>query len=207
MNAKTRLRQSFNWRMLLMRVVVNMLALAFTALVVPKIFFVEQSLLAWVIMGAALGILNAVVKPIIQFLTLRFIFVTIGLVLVVINAAMLYLLSWLMPDQFAVDSLLWAVVGGFVLGIVNAFLENLLGLSPPIVSEKYPAIRQRVQDKQFHRTASERARIETVGKIASPSVINAPSAAPAGEAAAIAEAAGVDLPATAEVAPAIPVGD
>ena len=131
MHPRVHLKKSFNWRMLLMRVLVNMLALAFTALVVPKIFFVDQSLLAWIIMGAALGILNAVVKPIIQFLTLRFIFVTVGLVLVVINAAMLYLLSWLMPDLFAVDSLLWAVVGGLVLGIANAFLENLLGLSRP----------------------------------------------------------------------------
>jgi putative membrane protein len=207
MNAKTRLRQSFNWRMLLMRVVVNMLALAFTALVVPKIFFVEQSLLAWVIMGAALGILNAVVKPIIQFLTLRFIFVTVGLVLVVINAVMLYLLSWLMPDQFAVDSLLWAVVGGFVLGIVNAFLENLLGLSPPIVSEKYPAIRQRVQDRQFHRTAAEQARIEAMGRVASPAVVNVPAAVPVADAAAMAEAAGVPPRAAADVAPAIPAGD
>jgi putative membrane protein len=207
MNAKTRLRQSFNWRMLLMRVVVNMLALAFTALVVPKIFFVNNSLLAWVIMGVALGILNAVVKPIIQFLTLRFIFVTVGLVLVVINALMLYLLSWLMPDLLAVNSLLWAVVGGLVLGIVNAFLENLLGLSPPIVSEKYPAIRQRVQDKQFHRTAIEQARIEALGKITPPASSVAPAAAAVVDAAAIAEAAGVDLPATAEVAPAIPVGD
>ncbi len=206
MNAKTSLRQSFNWRMLLMRVLVNMLALAFTALVVPKIFFVDNSLLAWVVMGAALGILNAVGKPIIQFLTLRFIFVTVGLVLVVINAAMLYLLSWLMPDLFAVDSLLWAAVGGLMLGIANAFLENLLGLSPPIVSEKYPAIRQRVQDRQFHRAAAERARIETVGRVAAPAAVSAPVSATAGDAAAIAEAAGVPMPA-ADVAPAIPAAD
>lgn len=196
MHPRVYLRKSFNWRMLLMRVLVNMLALAFTALVVPKIFFVEQSLLSWVIMGAALGILNAVVKPIIQFLTLRFIFVTVGLVLVVINATMLYLLSWLMPDQFAVDSLLWAVVGGFVLGIANAFLENLLGLSPPIVSEKYPAIRQRVQDRQFHHTATERARIEATGKLVAPAAV-----------AAIAEAAGVEMPAVAEVVSAASVTD
>ena len=133
MDATTRLKRNFNWRMLLMRILVNMAALAVTALIVPKIYFVNRSLIAWLIMALGLGILNALIKPIIQFLTLRFIFVTAGLVLVVINAVMLYLLSWLMPDQLAIDSLLWAVVGGLVLGIINALLENLLGLSPPIL--------------------------------------------------------------------------
>ena len=157
MNRHLRLKHSFNWRMMLMRILVNMLALSFTALVVPQIYFVSRSLLAWLALAVGLGILNAVIKPVVQFLALRFIFVTVGLVLVVINAIILYMLSWLMPDQFAVDSLLWAVVGGLVLGLVSAFLENLLGLSPPIVSEKYPELRRRVQDRRFHRTVAARS--------------------------------------------------
>lgn len=157
MNQRLHFKHSFNWRMLLMRVLVNMLALFVTALVVPQIYFVSRSLLAWILIALGLGILNALVKPIIQFLTLRFIFVTVGLVLVVINAIILYLLSWLMPNQFAVDSLLWAVVGGLVLGIVSAFFENLLGLTPPIVSEKYPELRQHVKVRQFHRAIVERS--------------------------------------------------
>lgn len=177
MNAKTRLRQSFNWRMLLVRILVNMAALAITALIVPKIYFVNRSLLAWIVMAGGLGILNALIKPIIQFLTLRFIFVTAGLVLVLINAFMLYLLSWLMPDQFAVNSILWAAVGGLVLGIVNSFLENLLGLSPPIVSEKYPMIRQRVKDRQFHRTRAEQARIEAISRLVPVAANVSPAAA------------------------------
>ncbi len=38
--------RNFNWRMLLMRIVVNMLALLFTVLVTPKVSFLSRSLLA-----------------------------------------------------------------------------------------------------------------------------------------------------------------
>jgi putative membrane protein len=164
MNISLRFKRSFNWRMLLIRVLVNMLALFITALVVPNIYFVNRNLLAWIAMALGLGILNALIKPIIQFLTLRFIFVTAGLVLVLINAIILYLLSWLMPAQFAVDGLLWALVGGLILGIVNSFLENLLGLAPPIVSEKHPEIRQRVKDRQFFLLNPGRSRGQAMSR-------------------------------------------
>jgi putative membrane protein len=154
------LLKNFNWRMLLMRLVVNMLALLFTVLVTPKVFFVDRGLGAWLLMAVTLGILNTLIKPIIQFLTLRFIFITSGMVLILINAVLLYLLSWLLPDQFGVDSLLWAFVAGAVLGLTSAFLENLLGLTPPIVSDKYPEIRQRVKDRQLYRTQAELSRLE-----------------------------------------------
>ncbi len=181
MDATSRLKKSFNWRMLLMRILVNMVALAVTALVVPKIYFVNNSVLAWISMALGLGILNALIKPVIQFLTLRFIFVTAGLVLVLINTVMLFLLSWLMPEQLAVDSIIWAAVGGLVLGIVTALLENLLGLSPPIVSEKYPEVRQRVKDRQFYRTTAEQTRIEAISRIL-------PSTSPTGSAPVVADA-------------------
>lgn len=181
MNPTTHLKGSFNWRMLVVRVLVNMLALFVTALVVPNIYFVNRSFLAWIALALGLGILNALIKPIIQFLTLRFIFVTGGLVLVLINAVILALLSWLFPDQLAVDGLLWPLVGGLVLGLVNALLENLLGLSPPIVSEKYPAVRRRVKDRQFQRPRAARARVPVV---VAPSANGSAAAAPVGEAAA-----------------------
>jgi putative membrane protein len=154
------LLKNFNWRMLLMRLVVNMVALLFTVLVTPKVFFVDRGLGAWLLMAIVLGALNTLIKPIIQFLTLRFIFITGGLVLILINATLLYLLAWLLPNQFGVESLLWAIVAGAVLGLSSAFLENFLGLTPPIVSDKYPEIRQRVKDRQLYRTQAELSRLE-----------------------------------------------
>jgi len=167
MQRVTTLRKQFNWRMLLMRIVVNALALVITALVIPTIDFVEDTLLTWFLLAVFLGILNAVIKPIIQFATLRFIFATYGLVVVLINAVVLILLSALLPNRFVVGSLLWALVAGALIGLLSAFLENLFGLTPPIVSEKHPEIRRKIREKD---TGSMKAHIsETAAKIILPS--------------------------------------
>lgn len=141
-------RKQFSWRMLLMRTVINALALLVTAALVPNIYFVDRTLVSWLLVAIGLGVLNAVIKPIIQFATLRFIFATYGVILALINGIILWLLSVLMSARFTVDGILWALVGGAVIGIVSALLENLFGLTPPIVSEKYPELRQRIKDRE-----------------------------------------------------------
>jgi putative membrane protein len=142
-------RRQFNWRMLLMRTVVNALSLLITVALVPNIYFIDRSIGIWIFLAIMLGILNALVKPIIQFLTLRFIFATYGLVLALINGVLLLLLELLFPSRFAINGLIfWPLVGGLVIGISSAVLENLLGLTPPIVSEKYPEVRQRIKDRE-----------------------------------------------------------
>lgn len=148
MQRLTMWRRQFNWRMLLMRIIVNALALLVTAGLVPKIFFVDRTIFTWLLLAIGLGVLNALIKPIVQFLTLRFIFATYGLVVALINGIVLFLLSVLMPARFAVDGVFWALVGGLVLGVISAVLENLLGLTQPIVSEKYPELRQKIKDKE-----------------------------------------------------------
>jgi putative membrane protein len=152
--------RNFNWRMLLMRIVVNMLALLLTLLLVPQVYLLHRTIGSWLLMALALGILNAVIKPIIQVLTLRFIFATAGVVVILINTVILMMLSWLFPRQLFIGNILWGLLGGAVLGLSSTFLENLLGLTPPIVSEKYPEVRQRVKDRQFYRTQAELAKIE-----------------------------------------------
>jgi putative membrane protein len=139
--------KQFNWRFLLVRIVVNALALAITAAVTPKIYFVDKSVLSWLLMAIMLGVLNALLKPILQFLTLQFIFVTYGLVVVLVNTLLLWLLSFLFPARFAVDNLLWALVGGLVLGLLSSFLESLLGLTMPIVPDEPAELRQQVEEQ------------------------------------------------------------
>ena len=128
--------KQFNWRFLLVRILVNAIALAITAAVTPKIYFVDKSVWNWLLMAIMLGVLNALLKPVLQFLTLQFIFVTYGLVIVLVNTLILWLLSFLFPARFAVDNLLWALVGGLVLGLLSSFLESLLGLTMPIVPDE-----------------------------------------------------------------------
>jgi len=139
--------KQFNWRFLLVRILVNALALALTAAVTPKIYFVEKTVWNWLLMALMLGVLNALLKPLLQFLTLQFIFVTYGLVIVLVNALLLWLLSLLFPARFAVDNLLWALVGGLVLGLLSSFLESLLGLTMPIVPEEAAELRLQVEEQ------------------------------------------------------------
>lgn len=184
-------RRQFNWRMLLMRIVVNALALLITAGLVPKIYFVDRTLLNWLLLALFLGVLNALVKPIIQFLTLRFIFATYGVIVALINGVLLFLLSLLLPDRFVVEGFLWALVGGAVLGLTSAVFENLLGLTPPIVSEKYPEVRRRIQERKSGsiEAAITQATVDKALSSGEPAA-DMPAATPAAEAAAVLAAVG-----------------
>ena len=142
-----RILKQFHWRFLLVRILVNAIALAITAAVTPKIYFVDKSVWSWLLMAFMLGVLNALLKPVLQFLTLPFIFVTYGLVVVMVNSLLLWLLSLIFPNRFAVESLLWALLGGLVLGLVSSFLESLLGLTMPIVPEEDTALRQQLEEQ------------------------------------------------------------
>ena len=185
-------RRQFNWRMLLMRILINALALVVTAGLVPNIYFIDRTVRTWLLLAIFLGVLNAFVKPIIQFLTLRFIFATYGLVVVLINGILLLLLEFLFPSRFYVEGIFfWPLVGGAVIGIVSAFLESLLGLSPPIVSEKYPEVRQRIKDRE---TSSMQAVITEVAvqKTLDPKPDEQPASSPAQDAAAVLAALGTN---------------
>jgi putative membrane protein len=140
-----RLFRQFNWRFLLVRILVNAIAVAITAAVTPRIYFVDKSVWSWLLIAVMLGVLNALLKPLLQFLTLRFIFVTYGLVIVLVNTVILLVLSFLFPTRFAVENLWWALLGGLVLGLLSSFLESLLGLTMPIVPEEEAALRRRLE--------------------------------------------------------------
>jgi putative membrane protein len=120
--------------MMLVRIFVNALALLVIS-ILPDIYFVEPTVLRILFLALILGILNAFVKPIIQFLTLRFIFITFGFAIVIINTIILLLLNIIVSGMFAVDSILWAIIGGALMGLVAGFFENLLGLQIPILPE------------------------------------------------------------------------
>jgi putative membrane protein len=68
---------------------------------------------SYVIGAAALGIANAILKPILTILTLPLIVVTLGLFLLVINIAMVAFAEWVAPN-FSVDGF-WTYVGVVVI--------------------------------------------------------------------------------------------
>lgn len=129
-------KHALNWKIILLRILINGFSLAVIALLLPNIAINRENLLLnLLILGVALGVLNALVKPIIQFLTLSLIFVSYGIVVVIINAAILAILSWLFPDLIRIDRILAAFLGGAIIGLLSLFLEYTLGISPPIVDD------------------------------------------------------------------------
>jgi putative membrane protein len=149
----SRFLKQFNWRFLVVRILVNALALAVTAAVLPRVYFVEKTVPNLLFMAIILGVLNALVKPILQALTLHFIVVTYGLVIVLVNTVMLSLLSLLFPARFEVRNLLWALIGGLVLGLFSSFLESLLGLTMPIISDERPDVRRQLESQSMGMSA------------------------------------------------------
>jgi putative membrane protein len=76
------------------------------------------------------GLLNALVRPVLAFLTCPLIVLTLGLFTLVINAAMLLLTAWLSEDfglDFRVDSFSSAFWGALVISIISFFLNLLIG--------------------------------------------------------------------------------
>src|SRR5437867_13283272 len=64
---------------------------------------------AYIIGAAVLGIANAFLKPVLALLTLPLIIVTLGLLLLVINIAMVASAEWVAPD-FSIDGF-WTYAG------------------------------------------------------------------------------------------------
>jgi putative membrane protein len=83
------------------------------------------------IVGAAvLGVLNAIVRPVLQFFALPITFVTLGLFYFVINGLMLYWTASLVRG-FAVRSFGAAILGSIMISLVSLLLNFLLSTKKP----------------------------------------------------------------------------
>ncbi len=71
------------------------------------------------------GLVNALVKPIVFFFSLPFLFFTLGLFYLVINGAMLLLTAELTQD-FTVEGIWPAVVGSMVMSVISMLLSVVL---------------------------------------------------------------------------------
>ncbi len=82
----------------------------------------------WTLLFAAfwLGIVNAIVRPLLIVLTLPITLVTLGLFLLVVNAATFALVAWLL-DGFVVDGFIPAVLGAIVVSITGWIASSFIG--------------------------------------------------------------------------------
>ena len=105
------------------RVVVNAAAILLAANLIPGIYV--HSLWSAAIAGLVLGVVNAIVRPILVVLTLPITVVTLGLFLFVLNAICLWLTAVLV-EGFGVDGILPAFLGALVVSVVSWLLTRLV---------------------------------------------------------------------------------
>jgi putative membrane protein len=122
-----------NWRLFLVRFFVAGLSVVVVVVLVPGLGFNGWRLGQFAVVAAVYGLLSAVVKPALEFLALRFLVATYGLVVVLINAALLYLLAVILPNIIVYDRLWQLLLGGLVAGAVGMFLETVVGATQPVL--------------------------------------------------------------------------
>lgn len=80
-------------------------------------------ILAYLFIGLIFGLVNAFVRPLVSLLSLPITILTLGLFTIIINAAMLYLTSWLSsytPVDFTIDSFFWtAILAAIIITIIS----------------------------------------------------------------------------------------
>ena len=83
------------------------------------------------------ALLNAFVKPLLQFMSLRFLFSSYGIVIVLINTLLLLLLARIMSDSIMFDSVFALLVGGVLVGLIGGALDAMLGANYPMLDRDY----------------------------------------------------------------------
>jgi putative membrane protein len=113
-------------RNLLIRAIINAVAITVTAYIIPGIT-VTESLVPLLIVGIVIAIVNSFMKPILTLLTCPAVILTLGLFILVINGLVLQIAAYFAGDAFMIDGFWAAFFGGIIMAIVNMVLEGIVG--------------------------------------------------------------------------------
>ncbi len=115
-------------RNFILRLIVNAVAIAIIAALLPGIRISSDGIGTLAIIALIFGVVNAIVRPIVMVLSCPFIILSLGILIPVINGALLMLTAALSGGRLIVDHLGWAILGGLLMGIIVLVLESGLGL-------------------------------------------------------------------------------
>jgi putative membrane protein len=114
-------------------------ALAVATLLMDGIYFtgpvlgqaeLEHKLVPLVLVALIFGVITSFVKPVLTFLSIPFIILTLGLFLLVINAGLLLLTGWLadkLDIGFEVTGFWPAVGGAIIITVVTWIVDSVIG--------------------------------------------------------------------------------
>lgn len=114
---------------LLLRWLVVSFALFVAARIVPGIYVAPNSWALFAIMAVILGLVNAIVRPVLRFLSCPLILVTLGFFLLVINGITLWLASWIAVQVFQLGFYVrgfWPAFWGALVVSIVSFVVNLI---------------------------------------------------------------------------------
>ena len=107
----------------LARLVLNGLAIIIAAWLLPGIHIASP--MSALLAGVILGFVNAIVRPVLFFLTLPLTLLTLGLFIFVLNAICFGLTALLVPG-FSIDGFFSAVFGALLVSVVSWILNGLV---------------------------------------------------------------------------------
>jgi putative membrane protein len=111
---------------LLVRLLVTALAVYVTAELLPGVT-VRGGVVDLLVVAVVFALVNLLVRPVVTLLALPFVLLTLGLFLLVVNAAM-FALTAALTSRLDVDGFLTAVLAGVVVSVVTWLAESLLGV-------------------------------------------------------------------------------
>lgn len=113
--------------MILLSILINTIAVLITSYILPGIHV--SGFWTAVIVAIVLGIINAILRPIVFILTLPINILTLGLFSFVIMGFMVMVAHWIVPG-FKVDNFGWAILFAIIVALINWFLNSLAPRRP-----------------------------------------------------------------------------
>lgn len=123
---------------------INAVALSAAVRLIPGIKIEDQN--AWIavaLMAIVFGLVNALIRPLVRFVTCLINIITLGLFTLIINALMLWLSSWIAGQLgigFRVEGFIPAFLGALVISVVSFVLSLIF---KDDVEERLPAPQKR----------------------------------------------------------------
>ncbi len=107
---------------ILIAILINTIAVLVTGYILPGIHI--ENFWTALVVAVVLGIVNAILRPIIFILTLPINILTLGLFSFVIMGLLVYLVSAIVPG-FIVNNFGWAILFALIVSFINWFLWSL----------------------------------------------------------------------------------
>ncbi len=120
---------------ILIKIVVNAVAIWVAAYLLDGVQLAESGstrdkIVTVLVVGAIFGLVNAVIKPIVQIFSFPFYILTLGLFALVVNALMLEVAAWLADKfdlAFSIDDFFWsAILAAIIVSLVSMALNLVL---------------------------------------------------------------------------------